>query len=120
MIMVGLVGGVSYHHHRRCLAWILEFAISHKYGLVRWLGASLELCPPCARPACLAGQDLPYSLASPYSSSSSLGKGPQKNAFFRALPKFPPPPTPLPTLSHQFVLVGPVFQEPKTLIIMTF
>ena len=42
MIMVGLVGGVSYHHHRRCLAWIWEFAISHKYGLVRWLGASAQ------------------------------------------------------------------------------
>ena len=46
MIMVGLVGGVSYHHHRRCLAWILEFAISHKYGLVRWMTPRTELCPP--------------------------------------------------------------------------
>ena len=41
----------------------LELAISHKYGLVRWLAPLLELCPPRARPPCLAGQDLPYSPA---------------------------------------------------------
>ena len=43
----------------------LELAISHKYGLVRWLAPLLELCPPRARPPVLvlAGQDLPYSPA---------------------------------------------------------
>ena len=41
----------------------VELAISHKYGLVRWLAPLLELCPPRARPPCLAGQDLPYSPA---------------------------------------------------------